>query len=196
MELERQDGNDRIRVSDAEREQVVELLGQAATEGRLTLDEYADRATAAHAAKTRGELARLTDDLPVDSPVATPPVLRGSSVATREKLTAVFGDDVRKGAWRVPEVVQAKALFGDCRIELQDAHLQHRVTTIEAEAIFGDVTIVVPEGMDVRMTGRAIFGDKRSKLKGPVVPGSPVIEVHCNVVFGAVTVRPPRKPWW
>jgi len=29
-----------------------------------------------------------------------------------------------------------------------------------------------------------------------VVPGSPVIEVHCNVIFGEVTVRPPRKPWW
>ncbi|MGA3489785.1 DUF1707 SHOCT-like domain-containing protein [Micromonosporaceae bacterium DT55] len=195
MELERHDDHDRIRVSDAEREQVVELLGQAATEGRLTLDEYADRATTAHAAKTRGELAKLTDDLPVVSPVATPPVPFGTP-ATREKLTAIFGSESRKGIWRVPEVVEAKAVFGDCRIELQEAHLQHRVTTIEAEAIFGDVTIVVPEGMDVRMTGKAIFGDKRSKLKGPVVPGSPVIEVHCNVIFGEVTVRPPRKPWW
>ncbi|MDG4767563.1 DUF1707 domain-containing protein [Solwaraspora sp. WMMD406] len=212
--------DDHLRVSDAEREQVVELLGQATTEGRLTLDEYADRATEAHQAKTRGELARLTADLPLTHPdpaggalpaVSPAPLLsplstRGagrtpvpssaSEPASTERMVAIFGDEIRKGHWLVPERVEARAIFGDCKIELQDAQLQHQVTTIEATAIFGAVTVYVPEGVDVRMSGTAAFGEKKIKLKTPPRPGAPVVQVVCNVIFGTVTVRPPKRKWW
>ncbi|MDG4796812.1 DUF1707 domain-containing protein [Micromonospora sp. WMMD1082] len=192
MERDRNDDNDRLRVSDREREEVVELLGKAAAEGRLTLDEYTERAGAAHAALTRGELAKLTSDLP-DAPGRP---ATGALVPASERLLAVFGNDVRKGAWPVPERIDARAVFGDCRIELHEARLPGRVTRIDAEAIFGNVTIVVAEGTDVRLTGSAVFGSKQSKLSGPVAAGAPVIEVHCRAIFGDVTVRPPRKRWW
>ncbi|MGH3159009.1 MAG: DUF1707 SHOCT-like domain-containing protein [Streptosporangiaceae bacterium] len=54
-----------MRASDSDREKVVEVLGSAYTEGRLSLDEFDDRTTAAYAAKTWGELRTLTGDLPV-----------------------------------------------------------------------------------------------------------------------------------
>ncbi|GAB3815275.1 DUF1707 SHOCT-like domain-containing protein [Micromonospora zhanjiangensis] len=199
MEPQPRDGIDRIRVSDSEREQVVELLGQAAAEGRLTLDEYAERATAAHAAKTRGELAKLTDDLPVVRPRPAPSTaLSTGALATGgpERLVAVFGNESRKGHWPVPEHLVAKSIFGDCHIELQDAQLQYPVTVIEATAIFGSVTIFVPEGVDVRLSGSAVFGSKESKLTGRPEPGAPVIDVRALVRFGSVTVRPPRRRWW
>jgi len=53
-----------IRASDAERDAVVEQLRRALGQGRLTMDEYDGRVAAAYAAKTRGELALLTQDLP------------------------------------------------------------------------------------------------------------------------------------
>lgn len=53
-----------VRASDTERELVVERLARAMSQGRLTADEFSDRAAAAHAAITRGELADLTRDLP------------------------------------------------------------------------------------------------------------------------------------
>ncbi|MEO3925953.1 DUF1707 domain-containing protein [Micromonosporaceae bacterium B7E4] len=196
MEREPQDDADRIRVSDREREQIVELLGTAAAEGRLTLDEYADRATAAHAAKTRGELARLTDDLPTSS--ATAPLLARRADSTvagpaAERLVAIFGNESRKGRWPVPARLEARSIFGDCHIELQDTHLPHPVVTIEATAIFGSVTIFVPEGVEVRLTGTAVFGSKESKLRGTAPAGGPVLEVRSRVVFGSVTVRPPKR---
>jgi hypothetical protein len=52
------------RASDAEREDTVERLRDAAGEGRLNLDELADRAGAAYSATTRSELALLVEDLP------------------------------------------------------------------------------------------------------------------------------------
>jgi hypothetical protein len=53
-----------IRVSDAERNAVVELLGQHYAEGRLDQAEFDERVNRAMAAKTRGDLEGLFDDLP------------------------------------------------------------------------------------------------------------------------------------
>ena len=56
--------DDSLRVSDAECDAVLRALGEHAAEGRLTLDELEDRAGRALSAKTRGDLAALTSDLP------------------------------------------------------------------------------------------------------------------------------------
>jgi hypothetical protein len=54
-----------IRASDMDRESVVAILRDAHAEGRLTLDEFEERAAAAYSARTWGELEDLTTDLPV-----------------------------------------------------------------------------------------------------------------------------------
>ena len=53
-----------IRVSDAERNAVAELLGQHYADGRLDQAEFDDRVGRTMAAKTRGDLSGLFDDLP------------------------------------------------------------------------------------------------------------------------------------
>lgn len=59
-------GDPRLRASDADRERIVEQLRQHTADGRLTMEEFDQRMSAAYAAKTYGELAELTRDLPVD----------------------------------------------------------------------------------------------------------------------------------
>ncbi|WP_032401881.1 DUF1707 SHOCT-like domain-containing protein [Rhodococcoides fascians] len=60
------DKNDRLdlRVSNDEREVVVNTLGVAMGEGRLTLVEYEQRLDAVWASRTRGDLAEVVRDLP------------------------------------------------------------------------------------------------------------------------------------
>jgi uncharacterized protein DUF1707 len=53
-----------IRASDRDREQVVATLGVHASEGRLTLAEFEERATTAYAARHLAELDALLVDLP------------------------------------------------------------------------------------------------------------------------------------
>ncbi len=53
-----------IRASDQERESVVDVLRDAYADGRLTLDEFEERTSAAYAAKMRADLRELTADLP------------------------------------------------------------------------------------------------------------------------------------
>lgn len=64
------DRNGAIRASDSDRENVVEILRAAYADGRLTLDEFDDRTTAAYGAKTWGELRELTRDLPAGAGLA------------------------------------------------------------------------------------------------------------------------------
>ena len=55
-----------IRASDGERESVVDVLRDAYTDGRLTLEEFEERTSAAYASKTWSDLRELTGDLPVE----------------------------------------------------------------------------------------------------------------------------------
>ena len=64
-----------MRASSADRERAVDVLKAGFTEGRLTQDEYNDRMGRAYAARTYGDLAALTADLPAGaSPVPAWPV--------------------------------------------------------------------------------------------------------------------------
>ena len=68
--------SDELRIGTAEREDAVKVLGEHMSEGRLALEEYEERTTAALEARTRGDLKPLFSDLPAPYPafMAPPPV--------------------------------------------------------------------------------------------------------------------------
>src|SRR5690606_9232574 len=53
-----------MRASDADRQRTADILKAALVEGRLTAEEYSTRLDQAMAARTYGDLQRLTADLP------------------------------------------------------------------------------------------------------------------------------------
>jgi hypothetical protein len=69
-----------LRASDADREAAADRLHAAAIEGRLDPAELDERLTAAYAARTCGELARLTADVtpPPPAPPGPPTFVRAS----------------------------------------------------------------------------------------------------------------------
>jgi hypothetical protein len=76
----------RLRVSDAERNEVAELLAKHYADGRLDQGEFDDRVTTAMAAKTRGDLMGLFDDLPdSDSTPGAGPTAGGTAVPYRRR---------------------------------------------------------------------------------------------------------------
>ncbi len=62
-----------LRASTADRERAVDVLKAGYAEGRLTKDEYDARADRAFAARTLGDLAMVTADLPGGGHPAAPP---------------------------------------------------------------------------------------------------------------------------
>jgi Domain of unknown function (DUF1707) len=65
-------GRGRLRASDADREQVIDVLKDAFVQGRLTRHELDSRTGQAFGSRTYAELAALTADIPA-GPAATPP---------------------------------------------------------------------------------------------------------------------------
>ncbi|MEJ7834509.1 MAG: DUF1707 domain-containing protein [Nocardioides sp.] len=57
-------GNERLRISDADRDRAAAHLGDHFAEGRLTADEHAERLDAVWTARTSADLAPLFSDLP------------------------------------------------------------------------------------------------------------------------------------
>lgn len=181
-------GGGLVRASDADRDQAIEALAAASAEGRLTLEEYAQRSEAALAARHLSDLASLTADLPAGRATGR----AGGALAAAEQITAVLGNESRKGPWTVPSQLAIRSVLGDCHLEMQQATIPSHVV-VEATVRFGSVTIFVPDGVEVRMTGRAILSAKSCDLRGERRPGAPVIEVRCDAFCGAVTVR---RPTW
>src|SRR5438874_6900548 len=78
--------NPRVRVSDAERREVIEGLTRHTAAGRLSLDEFAERVDAVNSSTTAGELVAVTADLPEPAqhrpaPAARPVVIVAAVLA-------------------------------------------------------------------------------------------------------------------
>lgn len=181
-----------LRASDADRDLVITLLSEAAGDGRLTLSEHAERSERALAARTLGELVRLTSDLtlPSGQPIQLYP---------RRSVTAMFARERRQGRWVVPSAFPVTAFFGDVVLDLRDAILQSQRVTIYATAIAGQIKLIVPAGIAVEMAGRSVLGVRsvRGQTKSSAqVPATGVIEVRTLTFVGAVKATTPRRPRW
>jgi hypothetical protein len=75
------DDQHKMRVSDRDRQRVVDRLRSALEDGRLTMEEYVDRMEVAYQAATYGDLAPLCADLPAPAPVTAGSVTAGSGTA-------------------------------------------------------------------------------------------------------------------
>jgi hypothetical protein len=185
-----------LRASDADRDRVAEQLREAFAEGRLTAEEHAERLEAVYEAKTHGQLAPLTSDLPVraDSaaPVAAEPSDAEPGTLSRysQPLVAVFGNVQRSGRWMVPNGMVATAVFGEVVLDLREAVLERREIIVTANAIFGQVVLKVPEGVVVLDEGVAIFGNRSThQPRETPVAGAPTIRVKGASVFGQLDVQ-------
>jgi hypothetical protein len=96
----RNPANTTMRASDRDRAVIESVLADAFAEGRLTRNEYDERAEAALTSRTLGELLPLVDDLPVArEPQSSPRSLQEQAVRKwesdrREALTGLIGISV------------------------------------------------------------------------------------------------------
>ncbi|WP_327068678.1 DUF1707 SHOCT-like domain-containing protein [Kitasatospora sp. NBC_01302] len=197
-----------LRASDADRERIAELLRDAYAEGRLTVEEHSERIEAAYSAKTLGELAPLTRDLPAHQPLpggaprpAPAPAAAPLPPAREESasLVAVFGGATRKGRWRVGSHIRATAIFGGVDLDLTDAVFEAPEVLIEVSAMFGGVSIRVPENVTLIGSGVGVFGGFDVREQTAADPYAPVVRVKGSAIFGGCDAKPRRgkklKEW-
>jgi hypothetical protein len=181
-----------IRVSDAERQQAIVVLRDAVVEGRLTLEEYSDRVGGAIAARTDHDLAELTRDLPArtsrDAPSTTVPV-----VAPRAILTHL----VLRGPLELTEHSSYLSVFGTIDLDLRESTLPGSEVELTVRNIFGTVTILVPQGVDVRVDGGGAFASQHIDTSQPRrIPNAPIIRIHTSGPGGTIYIRSEEPSHW
>jgi hypothetical protein len=203
-ELPRDDGA-HLRISDAERHAVAEILRDAAAQGRLTLEELEERLEQSYAARTYGDLVPLTADLPD----ARPPRPAGSSVSprpqgrpaprptpagplpTRTSSVAVMSNVERRGSWRAEGDHTAFSFWGSVVIDLRQATWPDGLV-INAWAIMASVEVIVDPWTVVDVDGIGFMGDfsqSRDKVQAEIGPDSPRVRVRGLALMGSVNVK-------
>ncbi|GGT83009.1 DUF1707 SHOCT-like domain-containing protein [Streptomyces lateritius] len=191
---------DSLRASDADRDRIADILGDALAEGRIDAEEHSERIDAVYRAKTVGELEPIVRDLPAGTrPRQAPDSAHAygpeDTSGPADNLVAVFSSTTRKGRWRVGRRTNAFSLFGNIEIDLTEALFAQRLTTINATSVFGNVEVRVPENISLRGSGTGIFGNFEVVAMEAADPQAPLVVINGYSVFGNVEARPKRGKW-
>jgi len=181
-----------LRASDADRQRVADVLGQAYADGRLSIDEFNERNTAVWAAKTIGELAPMTRDL--GGAPATIATAGGTGLVNVDNVPAVHTYAVlstrrQPEYWAVPSMVSALCFMGSAEFDCRKATFLSPRVELNVFAFMGSVVLQVPDGVSVIDKTAAILGSVELKDLTPAKPGAPVIELTGMVFMGSVEVR-------
>ena len=106
-------GDDGLRASHADREQLIDTLKVAFVQDRLTKDEFDLRVGQAFTARTYTELAALTADLPAGTTAAQPPSepARAQAQSPAIILMIIATTVLTAGLWADGLLTQTKGIF-------------------------------------------------------------------------------------
>jgi DUF1707 SHOCT-like domain len=171
---------DPLLASDADRDIALALLREASVDGRLTLDDLAERAEMVHRARTRDDVAAATAGLAS----ALPAPDEGAEVHR-----AILSSLVREGRWRLAPRNRFSTILGIVRLDLREAVLPGPVVEIEARAVLGSIDLLVSEGVQVHVTGGAPLSSQDLRVDGTPREGAPLIRIHYSGALGSLAVR-------
>jgi hypothetical protein len=176
-----------LRASHEDRDRVVELLRVAAGDGRLSAEELDERLEVALSARTFGELAALTADLPTAPAAARPKdVVRIDCRSAHAR---------RDGRWVVPQRMEVRVGSGWVTLDFTEAVITQPYLRIDAEVGSGKLRLVTRPGVVVD-ADEVTVRSGRVKVKTPPggqVPATLHIDVAGKVGAGRLTARLPRR---
>ncbi|MEV0644771.1 DUF1707 domain-containing protein [Phytomonospora sp. NPDC050363] len=191
-ELARRD----LRISNADRERVIEHLQACTGDGRLDLDEFAQRVDAVYAARTFGDLEPVTADLPrLDTPDTTP-------VSTGTLDIKTTGSALKRGGrWLVPRRLNISGKGASIKLDLTEAVIPHTVVDVGIDTWGSSVSVVLPkhataDDADISMIGSS--AKNHARADGFEGTGTPLHFVfHGKLKGSSLTVRHKRRfLWW
>ncbi|MGU3584257.1 DUF1707 domain-containing protein [Rhodococcus sp. C26F] len=197
-----------LRVSDAEREHVGELLQRAVGQGMLSLGEFTERMDTVLAAKTRGDLNQVLVDLPgiqirpefqeqnlpgmsqahypapsaagypAPSAAAFPATGQGAPLVIKGRVSGIE----RKGRWHVPPAIVLDTVASSVTLDFTEAVMQTQVVRIDVSDYLSSINIVLPAEATADVNGvENVASSVSSKVRG----GAPYGPLHV-VVTGKV----------
>lgn len=193
-----------LRLADADRALVHNVLTTAYAEGRITRDELEERSEAVIQARTFGDLEPITADLmpsepakPIYStpvPVGDVPqvVVDPSGVDTEvERITSIMSTKRREYGWRMRRRTSIGVVMGDAKLDLTTGVMEAPLCHLDVNIVMGDVVLKVPDGVRVVDETTAIMADVKLKGLRPLPAEAPTIVLRGLVLMGEVVVKGP-----
>ncbi len=182
-----------MRASHADRDRVVEVLRVAAGDGRLTSDELDQRVEAALSARTVGELAGLTADLPAVS------VSAGGVVAEVKDVLRIdqrWSPVRREGRWVVPRRLELFAEWCEVTLDFTQAVITHDTLRIDLDMEGKTLTLITGPGIVVDTDALALEFSRVRNHRAPDLdaPITLRVELVGRKRHGRIVVRQPRRP--
>lgn len=190
-----------MRVSDAEREHVGQLLQRAVGQGMLSLGEFTERMDTALAAKTRGELNAVLIDLPglqLASPEyqaytpAPAPQQAPAASADVDVIRGRMSNLTRKGPWHVSPVLRVNTRMSSVTLDFTEGVMRTQVVEIQVDDFASNVTLVVPSEATVDLNGVDLVG---ANATNKVRTGPPIGPLHLvvrgRIRFGSISAKHP-----
>ena len=173
------------------REFAIARLSEHFAQDHLSVEELESRFERAYRATSGSQLDALMADLPALADRGQPmTAVRAEPVQIprHQSVVAIMAGTSRRGTWTAPEELTVFTLMGGVDLDLREAHLPPRGTTITVYAMWGGVDIVVPEGVRVECTGTAFMGAFSDHSKAGS-PSGPLVRVGGFVFMGGAEVR-------
>jgi hypothetical protein len=160
------------RLSDTERDLVVDRVQEAYAHGRLSSGEMELRLERALTATSHSELEPVLAGLPDD-------VLQLGSTA---------GHITRAGDWLVPRVLRIESEYGRVRLDLSRAVVDHPQIDIELHLTYGSALVLLPPDASANADGaRTVWGSVTCKARGHA--GRPHVRLSGELGYGHLRIR-------
>ncbi|GAA4284608.1 hypothetical protein GCM10022261_21390 [Brevibacterium daeguense] len=192
-----------LRIGHADRDEVIEVLRDAAAEGRLTTEELTERIEATTKARFFAELDEIVADLPTPPPsdkirprpaqalmrpnVHTEP---GQHPLDPLVLRASWENAKRTGRWSPPPFIRLEPVAATAEANFLEAVTDLEVIDVEVTAGAGTAAVVIPEDWGVNIDRlSSSWGAVKSRVPAVPAQGRPLIRVHGSVGMASFVAR-------
>ena len=122
----------------------MDALRTAAGDGRLTAEELDSRLEIALSARTVGELAALTEDLPAI------PAARANDLLRIEQHGGKY---VREGRWQVPARIELRTQLCRVTLDFTQAVITSNLLQIDTDMVHGKLFLITAPGIVIDADG-------------------------------------------
>ena len=194
-----------------DQQSAMEELRERYARGGLPLDEFRRVMGQLMVTTDPAECQAILDRLPPEPeqpraaslPLpATPGPLGTTGRADRaHRISALFGEADRTGAlWDLGPETLVNATCGEVRLDVRMARLSEGENILRLNALFGEIKVIVPEGLRIYIEGSARFGEV--KAPGHSIGGitmrdeftlgeadtASYLRIEANATFGEIKV--------
>lgn len=197
------------------RQKALDRITDAFAGGAITIEDYEERAGRIQKAIRVDDISGCLSDLPRDPlprdplPGRTPKAPRSSGngyapayrerpsfsveakTGRNEDIACIMGDRRMTGDWLNSDKVSSFTLMGSTTLDLRHTPLPPGRLRIDAFTLMGEIRVIVPRGLPVKLSAFPFMGDARmaDNVERRIVRDEPYVEISGFAMMGSIVVR-------